>query len=98
MTTIPSISVEYARVRLTADVTLDSQTIEMAFVSGYTGEPASGDWHAATWLTPSGTARTAGVLIGTGGLVLAEGTWSVWWRLTDSPEVPARRAGTITIT
>lgn len=97
MTTIPSISVEYARVRLTADVELNSQTVELAFLSSYTAEPSGGDWHAATWLTPAGTTRTAGVLIGPGALVLAEGTWNVWWRLTDTPEVPARKAGRITI-
>ena len=95
---IPSISTEYARVRLTADVELGAQTVELAFLTSNTGEPTGGDWHTATWLGTAGTTRNVGVLIGPGGLVLAEGTWWCWFRLTDTPEVPARRAGRITIT
>ena len=98
MTSIPSISVEYARVRLTADVELTSQTVELAFLASYSTEPSGGDWVAATWLTAAGTTRTAGVLVGPGQHVLAEGRWYVWYRLTDTPEVPARRAGQISIT
>lgn len=96
--TIPSISVEYARVSITADVTLTSQTVELAFLSSSTAEPADADWETATWLGDAGTTRTAGVLVGPGALVLAEAVWYVWWRVTDSPEVPARRAGRIQIT
>ena len=95
---IPSISVEYARVSLTADVTLDAQAVELAFMGAYGVEPGPADWVAATWLTPAGTTRTAGVLIGPGQLVLAEGTHYVWFRLSDTPEVPTRQAGQITIT
>ena len=95
---IPSVSTEYARVKITADVTLGSQTVELAFLSSSTAEPVSGDWQAATWLGDEGTTRYAGVLIGPSALVLAEGTWWCWFRLTDSPEVPTRRAGRLTIT
>lgn len=98
MSKIPSISVEYARVSLTADVTLDAQTVELAFMGSYNTEPDTGDWVAATWLTPVGTTRTAGVLVGPGAHVLAEGKYYIWFRLTDTPEVPARYAGQITIT
>ena len=45
---IPSISVEYARVSLTADVTLDAQTVELAFMGAYGVEPGPTDWVAAT--------------------------------------------------
>ena len=96
--TIPSISTEYARVKLTADVTLNTQTVELAFLTSSTAEPASGDWHTATWLGTADTTRYAGVLVGPNGLVLAEGVYQVWWRITDTPEVPARNAGRITIT
>lgn len=95
---IPSISVEYARVRITADVTLNSQTVALAFLTSSTAEPAGGDWQTATWLGAADTTRYAGVLVGPGNLVLAEGVYWVWWKVTDTPEVPARRGGRITIT
>jgi hypothetical protein len=95
---IPSISVEYARVRIIANVDLGSQLVEIAFVGSRTTEPVSGDWVTASWLGSTGTTREAGVLVGPGAHVLAEGTWYLWFRLTDSPEVPARYAGTLRIT
>lgn len=95
---IPSISVEYARVKLSADVTLGTQTVQMAFLTSSTAEPTGGDWQAATWLGDAGTTRHAGVLVGPGAFVLTEGEWWVWWRITDTPEVPARRGGRIRIT
>lgn len=98
MSKIPSISVEYARVTLTADVTLDSQTVELAFMSSRQAEPTSGDWKTATWLTAVGKTRKAGVLVGPGELELAKGTWYMWFRLADTPEVPARYAGQLVIT
>jgi hypothetical protein len=94
---IPSISTEYARVNITGDVTLSTQTVELAFMSDRSTEPGSGDWHSATWLGSSGTSRDAGVLVGPAALVLT-GTVYVWFRVTDTPEIPARYAGTITIT
>ncbi|HOY80523.1 MAG TPA: hypothetical protein PLB92_00150 [Rhodoglobus sp.] len=98
MIKISSVSVEYVRVKLTADVELNSQTVELAILSSQAAEPDDGDWHAATWLTPEGKSRTAGVLVGTGGLVLPNGEYWVWFRLTDNPEKPAKRAGQLIIT
>lgn len=51
-------------------------------------DPAGPDWHAASWET-AGTAYYARLLVGpVGGLVLAVGTYIMWIRITDSPEVP----------
>jgi hypothetical protein len=94
----PSISTEYARVRVTGDVTLSTQTVELAFMSSRGTEPSSGDWRSATWLGTADTTRDAGVLVGPAGLVLAAATWYVWFRVTDTPEIPARYAGTLVIT
>lgn len=100
----PSISTEYARVRVTSDVNLSAQAVALAFTASRTTEPAGGDWQTATWLGTAettidgGYARAAGVLVGPAGLVLAEGTWYVWFKVTDTPEVVARYAGTLTIT
>lgn len=95
---IPSISVEFARVRITANVALGAQAVALAFMPSRTTEPESGDWVSAVWLGESGTTRDAGVLVGPGALALAEGTWQIWFRVTDTPEAPARHAGTLTIT
>lgn len=95
----PSISVEYARVRITANVSLSSQTVELAFMGSRTTEPGDSDWVTATWLGDAGTTRDAGVLVGPGQHVLAEGSYWVWFRVTDTPEIPARyAAGQLTIT
>lgn len=100
----PSISTEYARVRVTSDVNLSAQPVALAFTTSRTTEPDTGDWVTATWLGTAETTadgnytRAAGVLVGPAGLVLAEGSWHVWWRVTDTPEVVARYAGTLTIT
>lgn len=100
-----SIATEYARARWTLNaegvaegLTFDAQVVQMAFLASSTAEPDTGDWVAATWLTAAGTSRTCGVLVGPGALVLAEGTWYVWTRLTDTPEIIPRKVGTLVIT
>jgi hypothetical protein len=61
-------------------------------------DPAGPDWHAASWET-AGTAYYARLLVGpVGGLVLAVGTYRMWIRITDAPEVPVLEApGTVRI-
>jgi hypothetical protein len=61
-------------------------------------DPAGPDWHAASWET-AGTAYYARLLVGpAGGLVLAVGTYRMWIRITDAPEVPVLEApGTVRI-
>lgn len=61
-------------------------------------DPAGPDWHAASWET-AGTSYHARLLVGpVGGLVLAAGTYKMWIRITDAPEVPVLEApGTVRI-
>lgn len=66
-------------------------------------EPSA--WLAGSWETDTTTdpdTYSARILVsGTGGggtLVLADGTYDLWVRITDSPERPARRAGTLIVT
>ena len=61
-------------------------------------DPAGPDWHAASWETAS-AAYYARLLVGpAGGLVLTVGTYKMWIRITDSPEVPVLEApGTVRI-
>lgn len=94
----PSISLEYAKVDVVADETLGPQTVELALMTTYGTKPSSGDWRAATWLGQAGTSRSAGVLVGPGGLALPVGMYYLWFRITSAPEVPARYAGTFEVT
>lgn len=106
MLTISRNSTEYVRVPVAArssgaavDPTAD--TVTMAFLAG-AGPPESGDWKTASWDTDASTyppTYRAQCLIGpTGGTVtLTAGVWSVWVKVTDSPEVPVKRAGQIKI-
>ncbi len=92
----PASSLEYVRVDITArseglplDPTAD--TVQMAFTLDG-AVPTSSDWNVAIWQTDTTTTPptyTALCLVGPGGTVeLAEGEWSVWVKVTDSPEVP----------
>lgn len=95
--TIPAVSIEYLHVPVTASVLLDAQTVELTVLTGAPDETTS--WIAATWTGDAATTRTARLLIGPGTQVpLATGTWQVWVRVTDTPEVPVRSAGTLKIT
>lgn len=62
--------------------------------------PVSADWHTGSWESdPDGT-YWAQILVGpaNGGLVLAVGSYRIYVRVTDSPEVPVLPAGTLQIT
>lgn len=98
MTSQPSVTLEYVRVRITADVELNTQPVFLAFLTDPDAEPVTGDFQAATWLGAPGLSRLAGVNVGPDGLVLAEGDYQVWWKVIDNPEKPVRRAGSLTIT
>lgn len=88
-------SVEYIKVPVTppSGVTISAQVVEIAVVA-QTSRPITTDWRSATWV---GT-NIAQVLIGPGQLQLAAGTYNVWVRVTDVPEIPVLIAGTITVT
>jgi hypothetical protein len=99
-------SLEYVRVRI--DVTGDdgsainptTDPVAMAFTLG--ADPVSGDWQDASWTTDSTGTRPvyrARCLVGPGGTVLlTAGLYTVWVRITDSPEVPVLSSGYLRIT
>jgi hypothetical protein len=57
------------------------------------------DWIAGTWAS-GGPPYFAQILIGPAndGLVLAVGTYSIWFQLVDTPEIPVVKIGTLYIT
>lgn len=72
-------------------------TVEVAFkLPGV--DPTGPDWHAASWES-AGSAYYARLLVGpAGGLVLTVGSYRMWVRITDAPEVPVLEApGTVRI-
>jgi hypothetical protein len=94
---IPAVSVEYVHVPVTSDVQLDTQAVQIVFLGATASPTDATTWNDAEWEGSAGTTRSARILIGTGSDVgeLAAGTWSVWVKVTDTPEVPVRSAGTI---
>jgi hypothetical protein len=101
---ISSLSKEYIRVPVSATaagvpVNPTADVVQMAFVTS--GEPAGGDWKSADWETNAETSPPtyyARCLVGPGGTVtLADGTYQIWVKVTDSPEVPVKRAGVLVV-
>jgi hypothetical protein len=99
---LSALSTEYVKTSVIAIVNgtvIDptSDTVQMAFpLRGVS--PVAGDWKAGSWETVSGL-RYARCLVGPAGgtVTLAAGFYDCWLKVTDSPEVPARRVGQITV-
>ena len=103
---ISSLSKEYVKVQIEAEKDGDqynptSDTVEFAF-KDFTGDadPESGDWAGGAWETDFGPPDVyyAKAMVGPGSSnVLAVGKYFVWVRITDSPEIPVRRVGVLTV-
>lgn len=90
-------STEFVRVPVScpSDVTLGTQPVAMAFLAG-SGDPAPSDLKTAAWVPGQPVAR---ILVGPAGSIqLAKGVYTVFVKVTDSPEVPVIAAGRITVT
>ena len=92
-TSIDRDSLEYLKVPITTppDVIINTQSVEIAVMLPE-ARPLEEDWRTAEW---SGT--TARILVGPGAQELLPGTYKVWVRVTDVPEIPVLVAGTITV-
>lgn len=96
-----ALSTEYVKVAVSAVVNGSlinptGDTVQMAFTARGVA-PVSGDWKAGSWETISGV-YYARCLAGPAGVVqLAAGIYDCWVKVTDSPEVPARRVGQVTV-
>lgn len=92
----------YARVDpITAGVHTDPTpfTVEFAFTASVDTTPTS--WSAGGWVADTTTlpyTYYARVLVGPAGVVLIEGEWAVWCRITATPEVVVEVAGILTVT
>ncbi len=75
-----------------------NDTVQFAFVAKGV-EPGSGDWNVGQWDDSSGPYYTAKVLVGplNGGVSLGVGNYVAWCKITDNPEVPVIKVGTLEI-
>jgi hypothetical protein len=94
-------SLEYVNVRVTAKLVKTAynpttKPVDMAFVST-SSSPADDDWNTAEWETVDGE-YIAKCLVGpTGTRSLDPGTYAVYVRVTDDPEVPVIYAGVLEV-
>lgn len=88
-------SLEYLTVSATADQVLDTQTVEIAITRS---QPTAGDWLPAEWIGAAGTTRQARLTPAQVGTTRGPGTWYVFLRITDSPEIPVLPVGPLVIT
>ena len=92
-----SLSTQYVQVlvQVTSTNNYDptNDTVEFAFTnaSAFPAQsPGDGDWNAGSWDPYPGSLYYAQILVGpaNGGVVLTQGRWQCWLRLTNYPEVP----------
>lgn len=107
MITQSALSREFVAAAITATaagVTVNptSDVVEFAFTA-VNVDPVPGDWKAGSWdgtqPRQPGTAYIAHCLVGPGGTVaLPTGKYTMWVRITDSPEIPVIPFGLLHIT
>lgn len=109
---ISSLSKEYVRIPVatlgddgeSADPTVN--VVAIAFTAAEETEPSS--FNAATWETSElvdvdvggiriRTPYKARILVGPGGLVLADGEYTAWVKVTAGSEIPVRAAGRVIV-
>jgi len=102
---ISAVSLEYVLVPVAArasgaDVDPTGDTVTMAFMLG-DAAPVDGDMKTASWETDATTTPPtyfARCLVGPSGAVeLKPGRYTVWVKITDSPEVLLRPAGPLKV-
>lgn len=99
-----SLSLEYVRVPVAAEdqgVAVDptSNVVEFAFET-FADDTEPSSFTAGDWETDPGPPAIyyARILIGPAGtIVLADGKYHIWIKITASPEIPVRRVGVLTI-
>jgi len=73
-----------------------ADTVQMAFMPQPTQVPQPSDWQSALWATVTSNIvypYAAYCLVGPGGTItLGIGTYVVYVKITDNPEIPIRRS------
>lgn len=99
---ISHLSLQYVVVPVTATTLTGASynptadVVQMAFMPQATQVPQNADWQAASWATRAGNVLqpyAACCLVGPGGTIqLAIGTYIVYVKVSDSPEIPVLQA------
>jgi hypothetical protein len=85
-------SIELLKATVTADVTLDDTvTVALSLTPTATGIH---DWRPAAWVGVAGTTREART---SQTLTFASGSYTVFVKLTDNPEIPILAAYAVTV-
>lgn len=76
-----------------------SDQVQFAFTTAALPNVEPAAWTTGSWATFPGPAYWAQCLVGpaNGGVILAQGTWLVWVKITDSPTVPVLQDVALTI-
>lgn len=73
--------------------------VKMAFTA-LTSDPTLLDFKSAIWQTdeqPPIVRYSVACLVGPAAVVLSKGMYAVWVKITDNPEVPVQRSGTLQV-
>jgi len=99
---VSHLSLEYVSVPVTVTTLAGAaynptgDTVQMAFMPQATQAPGSADWQTAIWSTDTSDLLypySANCLIGPGGTItLGIGTYVIYVKVTDSPEIPVLQA------
>lgn len=77
-----------------------ADTVQFAFLTNPSAVPTSSNWVAGSWSNNNNAVYPylAQCLVGTAGTVsLTAASYTIWLRVTDSPEIPVHQVGTLTI-
>ena len=105
MITQSALSLQYVQAAVTATVAgaaynPTADTVQFAFTANGV-QPGTSDWKTGSWdgtnPRPNGS-YVAQCLVGPGGAIaLTTGTYTVWIKVTDSPEIPVINVGLLKI-
>jgi hypothetical protein len=77
-----------------------ADTVQFAFLLNPTASPQLSDWVNGSWDTSSNSIYSylAQCLVGpVGAITLGTGTYAMWLKITDNPEVPVQQVGQLII-
>ena len=105
-TSISHLSTQYVIIPVNATVAGQTHSpladvVQFAFLANPSASPQVSDWVAGSWDTSNNSLfpYLAQCLVGPlGTITLGQGTYIIWLKITDNPEVPVFQAGTLIVT
>lgn len=105
MITMSALSTQYVQIPVAVTVSGTpydprADSVMFAFKLPGTGNPGGADWHPGSWDIAFPGSYLAQCLVGpaNGGVEMPQtGTYTIWVKITDNPEVPVVTAGLLEI-